>query len=368
MKKDYYEILGVGRNAEPAEIKRAYRNLAMKYHPDRNPEDHQVVEKMKEINEAYAVLSDTQKRRLYDAYGHAGLEGYTQEDIFRDVDFTSLFREVGLGDFFSFGDSLFENLFGRGTTTRRGLRKGTDLRYDLTVTLEEVAFGAEKTLELPKTEPCPTCNGAGAKHSGLTRCDYCKGTGQIVREQRSGYSVLRQITVCNRCHGKGKIVTQPCRECKGKGFIQKVKELAVRIPAGADTGYGIRVDGEGEKGEDLPGDLYIVLNIEKHPIFERHGDDIYLQKEFPFTIATLGGEVEVPGLRGNLKLDIPEGTQSGTMLRIMNEGITHLDGYGRGDEFVIIKVITPTNLSQKEKELLREFAGLRQKSADKNRK
>jgi len=362
VKRDYYEILGVGRNADQAAIKKAYRNLAMKYHPDRNPGDAQAVERMKEINEAYAVLSDAQKRRLYDTYGHAGLEGYTQEDIFRGTDFSSLFREFGLGDLFDFGDSLFDNFFGRRTASRRAPRKGNDLRYDLTVTLEEVAFGAEKVIELPREEQCPLCNGTGAEPDGLVSCENCGGTGQIVREQRSGYSLFRQISVCGKCHGRGKVIRERCQGCGGRGIIENKKEIVVKIPAGADTGYRIKVEGEGEDGADLPGDLYVVLNVEKHPVFERHGDDIYLQKEIAFTTAALGGEVEVPGLDGSLKLHIPEGTQTGAVLRIRDKGIPHLGGCGRGDEYVIAKVVTPTNLSPREKELLRELEKLRQKA------
>jgi len=361
VKKDYYEVLGIDRNAEEAAIKKAYRNLAMKYHPDRNPGDARAVERMKEINEAYAVLSDAQKRQLYDTYGHAGLEGYTQEDIFRGVDFSSLFREFGLRDFFGFGDSLFDSFFGRRTTTRRGPRKGADLRYDLTVTLEEVAFGTEKIVELPKIERCHACNGSGAGPDGLAQCESCSGTGQIVREQRSGYSVFRQISVCGKCRGKGKVVTKPCKECEGKGVIEKTKDIRIRIPAGADSGYKIRIEGEGERGEDLPGDLYVFLNLEKHPLFEKHGDDIYLQREIAFTTAALGGEIIVPALDGELKLDIPEGTQTGTVFRVENEGIPHIDSHGRGDEYVVVKVVTPTHLSRKEKELLREFERLRQR-------
>jgi len=366
-KRDYYEVLGVSKDADEATIKKAYRSLAMKYHPDRNPGDAEAVERMKEINEAYAVLTDAHKRQLYDTYGHAGLEGYTQADIFRGVDFSSLFREFGLRDFFGFGDSLFDSFFGGRTTTRRGPRKGADLRYDLTVTLEEVAFGAEKSVELPRVEQCPACTGTGAEADGLERCSSCQGTGQIVREQRSGYSVFRQITVCGKCQGQGKVVKKACKECKGKGVIQKAREIEVAIPAGADTGYQVKVEGEGEKGEGLPGDLYVVLHVEKHPIFERHGDDIYVQEEVAFTVAALGGKVEVPALNGKLKLDIPEGTQTGAVFRIENEGIPHVDRYGKGDEYVVVKVVTPTNLSRKEKELLKEFQKLRQESGGESR-
>jgi molecular chaperone DnaJ len=361
-KRDYYEILGIDKNADEAAVKRAYRNLAMKCHPDRNPSDSRAAEKMKELNEAYAVLSDAQKRRLYDTYGHAGLASYTQEDIFRGVDFSGLFREFGLGDFFGFGDGLFDSLFGRRSTSSRGPRKGADLRYDLDVTLEEVAVGAEKTVELPKAERCAACEGTGAAKDGLVQCQTCKGTGQIVKEQRSGHSVFRQITACNKCRGKGKIIKEACKECQGKGIIEVRKEFVIQIPAGANTGYKIRIEGEGEKEDGLPGDLYIVLNVEKHPLYERHGDDIYLQKEIPITTAALGSEIEVSSLNGNRKLDIPEGTQTGTVFRIIDGGIQHLDGPGKGDEYVIVKVVTPTKLNHKEKELLRQFEKLRQES------
>jgi len=362
VKRDYYEILGVSRNADEATIKKAYRSLAMKYHPDRNPGNNQAVERMKEVNEAYAVLSDPQKRRLYDTYGHSGLEGYSQADIFRGVDFSSLFREFGLRDLFDFGDSLFDGFFSVRTTTRRGPRKGSDLRYDLTVTLEDVAFGVRKVIELPRVEQCPACGGTGAEADGLEHCSSCQGTGQVVREQRSGYSIFRQITVCDKCHGQGKVVRKACKECEGKGVIEKSREIELTIPPGADTGYQIKVEGKGEEGDGLRGDLYVVLHVEKHPIFERHRDDIYVHKEIPFTTAALGGEVEIPSLNGEVKLDIPEGTQTGTVFRIVNEGVPHVDSYGKGDEYVVVKVITPTNLSHREKELLRELQKLRHES------
>ena len=358
-KRDYYEVLGIDRNADEATIKKAYRSLAMQHHPDKNHNDDQAVEKMKQINEAHAVLCDPQKRSLYDRYGHAGLEGYAPEDIFRGVDFGSLFRESGLG---GFGDSIFDSLFGGSTATGRGARRGADLRYDLIVTLEEVASGVEKTVELPKAEKCSACNGTGAQPDGLVDCRKCRGTGQVVREQRSGYGIIRQITVCGDCRGKGKIVKKACKECQGKGIIEQTKEIRVIVPAGADTGHQIRIEGEGGIGEGVPGDLYIVFNVEKHPVFERHGDDIYLQQDISFTTAALGGQVQVPGLDGDLDIDITEGAQTGTIFRITGKGIPHLDHRGRGDEYVVVRVITPTKLSREEKELLRGFERLRQKS------
>ena len=357
-KRDYYEILGIDRDADQATIKKAYRNLAMQNHPDKNPEDDQAAERMKSLNEAYAVLCDSGKRGLYDRYGHAGLEGYMSEDIFRGVDFGSLFGGVG--------DGVFEGFFGGRNSGRRGPRKGADLRYDLSVSLEEVAFGTEKTIELSKAERCSACDGTGAQPDGLVDCRRCGATGQIVMEQRSGYSIIRQITVCGDCRGKGRIVKKACKECKGKGVVQKRKKITVAIPAGADTGYSTRVEGEGEESDGLPGDLYIVINVESHPLFERHGYDIYVQKEISFTTATLGGRVEVPGLDGDLKLDVPEGTQTGGIFRIASEGIPCLDGYGKGDEYVILKVVTPANLSAREKEVMREFERLRQASGGDN--
>jgi molecular chaperone DnaJ len=358
-KRDYYEILGVGRDADAATVKKAYRNLAMQYHPDRNPGNGEAAEKMKEVNEAYAVLCDPQKRSLYDTYGHAGLEGYTQEDIFRSVDFGSLFQEFGFG----FGNSIFDGFFGRRTSSRRGPRRGADLRYDLSVTLEEVASGVEKTIQLPKSSICLSCSGTGAQADGLETCHKCQGTGQIVREHRSGYGVVRQIAGCSECHGRGKIVRKACKDCNGKGVTETKKEFKIDIPAGADTGYNIRVEGEGESSAGGPsGDLYIVVNVDRHPVFERHGDDIYLQHDVTFPMAALGGEAKVPGLNGEIKIDVADGTQTGTVIKVAGRGLPRLGKRGRGDQYVVVKVVTPTNLSREEKELLRQFLELGQKS------
>lgn len=361
-KRDYYEILGISKNADDASIKRAYRNLAMKYHPDRNPEDVQAMEKMREINEAYAVLSDPKKRQRYDTYGHAGLESLTSDDIFGGIDFDSLFHEFGLGNFgFGFGGSIFDSFFGGRRTSTKERRKGRDLTQDLNVTLEEVALGAEKKIKVNKTKLCSSCQGSGAKEGGLMSCHHCGGSGQIIREQRTGYGVLRQISACNHCHGKGRIVKESCPDCQGKGFIEEVREITVSIPKGADSGYGIKIEGEGEMGGDIamPGDLYIMLKVDKHPVFERHGDDIYMTKEISFTQAALGGTIEdIPGLYGTLKLEIPEGTQTGAIFRIDEEGMPRMNGYGKGDQYVMVKVVTPQNLTEKEKWLLSEFARL----------
>ncbi len=358
-KRDYYEILGVGRDADPAAIKKAYRNLAMQHHPDRNPGNGEAAEKMKEVNEAYAVLCDPQKRDLYDTYGHAGLEGYTQEDIFRGVDFGSLFGEFRFG----FGDDVFDSFFGGRTSSRRGPRKGADLRYDLSVTLEEAASGVKKTIELSKASACPSCSGTGAQADGLETCRRCQGKGQVVTEHRSGYGVVRQIAGCGECRGRGKIVKKACKDCQGKGAVETRKELKVDVPPGADTGYSVRIEGEGEASADgHPGDLYVVINVERHPLFERHGDDIYIQHDISLVAAALGGQAHVPGLGGEVKVDIAEGAQSGAVTRVPGQGMPRLGKRGKGDQYVVLRVVTPTNLGREEKELLRQFQNLRKES------
>jgi len=355
-KRDYYDILGINKNSDEAAIKKAYRGLAMECHPDRNPDDIHAAEKMKEINEAYAVLSDRNKRGLYDTYGHAGLEGFTQEDIFRGVDFTSIFEGL-FGGGLGCGGSVFENLFGRQRNYRaKQTQRGADLRYDLSVNLEDIAFGMEKEINIPKVETCSVCNGNGAKQDGLKECEACRGSGQLVSERRSGSTLFRQVTTCGRCNGRGCLVIQPCDECGGKGYIESRRELCVSIPKGADTGYRIRIEGEGGAGINGNGDLYIILRVEEHPVFERHGDDIYMVKEVDLTHAALGGELDdIPGLEGNLSLNIPEGTQNGAVFRIIDKGIPHLNNHGSGDEYVVIKLVTPTDLTEDEKKLLRKF-------------
>jgi molecular chaperone DnaJ len=367
MKRDYYEVLGISRNADDAAIKRAYRRLAIKYHPDRNPGDKQAVERMKEINEAYAVLSDPVKRQRYDRYGHRGLEGYTSEDIFGGIDFGSILREFGLRDIFSdfgFGRSIFDDFFGgRSTPKTRGLtaRKGADLQYDVEIDLEEAFLGAEKKINLSKTEVCSACQGTGAAKGGMVTCKECGGKGQIVREQRSGWSVFRQIITCPRCRGQGRIITSPCKECQGKGTIEVQREITIQIPRGADSGHTIIVEGEGEPGSDggTAGDLYVKLQVKDHPVFKRRGSDIYVRKEITITQALLGGKVcGVPGLDGNLTVQIPEGTEDGAVFKIEGQGMPRFEDE-RGDEYIIIKVTIPKNLSQEEKILLHQFERLR---------
>jgi molecular chaperone DnaJ len=356
-KRDYYEVLGTHKGSAEGEIKRAYRDLAMKFHPDKNTDDPEAANKMKEINEAYAVLSDSKKRQIYDTYGHRGLEGYSAEDIFRGVDFDSILREFGGG--FGFGSSILDSLFGMGQQTSRKPQKGEDLRYDLELTLEEIAHGAEKKIEVPHKKNCPTCKGTGAKEGAVQTCEHCKGTGQVVKEQRTGFGVFRQISVCPHCRGTGKLIKEKCETCRGKGVIHETSEINVKVPKGAESGHAVKVRGEGEAGPNgvEPGDLYVVFDVQKHPVFERHGDDIYMAREISFADAALGAEIEdIPSLNGALKLGVPEGTQTGSILKLSEKGIPHFKGAGRGDLYVMVKVVTPQQLTDKQKELLREFA------------
>jgi len=356
-KRDYYEVLCISKGCTESEIKRAYRDLAMKYHPDKNKDDPEAVHKMKEINEAYAVLSDSKKRQIYDTYGHRGLEGYSTEDIFRGVDFESILREFGGG--FGFGGSILDSLFGTGQQAARKPQKGDDLRYDLELTLEEVAHGTEKQIKVPHKKTCTTCKGSGAKEGGQQTCEFCKGTGQVVKEQRTGFGVFRQISVCHHCRGTGKLIKEKCETCKGKGVIEETSNITVKVPKGAESGYAVKMKGEGEAGPHgiEPGDLYVVFDVQKHPVFERHGDDIYMAKEIGFADAALGAEIEdIPSLNGNVKLQIPEGTQTGSVLKVPEKGIPHFKGAGKGDLYVVVKVVTPQHLTDKQKELLREFS------------
>ncbi|MDD5501483.1 MAG: molecular chaperone DnaJ [Candidatus Omnitrophica bacterium] len=375
VKRDYYDVLGIDRNADDSAIKQAYRRLAIKCHPDRNPGDRQAVERMKELNEAYAVLSDPQKRQRYDAYGHSGLQGYTADDIFGAVDFGSIFREFGLRNIFSdfgfgfgSGRSIFDNFFGNSATRVKELesRKGADLECELEIELEEAFSGTEKKINLPRTEVCPSCRGTGAARGGISTCKDCGGTGQIVREQRSGYSVFRQITTCRRCRGQGRMITTPCHKCQGKGSIEIERDITVQIPKGADTGHMIKVEGEGEAGSGRgeAGDLYIKLCVKEHPIFERRKSDIYVKKEITVTQALLGGKVYgIPGLEGDIAIQIPEGTEDGTIIKVLGQGMPKFEDE-RGDEHVIIKVALPKNLSQEEKALLYQFGRMRMLNLD----
>lgn len=346
---DYYEILGVSRDADQDKIKKAYRKLAKKHHPDRNKDDPQASEKFKEISEAYEILSDPDKRARYDQYGHSGIN----EDDFNFDDFA----RGGFGGF----DDIFDMFFGGDAARRqrRGPQRGSDLQYRLEISFEEAAKGTKKEITIPRTEECSTCGGSGAKPgSDVRTCPRCNGRGQIRVNQRTPFGQITQARTCDRCDGTGEIVSEPCPDCEGTGKVRRHRNLTVNIPAGVDTGSKLRMSGEGEAGDRgaASGDLYIIIKVKPHEIFDRKGDDIYCEVPINFVQAILGDEIQVPTLDGKVKFKIPEGAQPGTTFRLKNKGIPHLNGYGNGDEYIKAKVVIPKSLSQEQKDLLIEFA------------
>lgn len=346
VKKDYYEILGVSRDASEEELKKSYRRLALKYHPDKNQGNKESEEKFKEINEAYEVLSDPQKRKSYDLFGHTqGPEGFGG---FGGYEFSG-----GFGDIF--GD-IFEDFFG-GTARRRRPGRGADLRYNLDVSFEDAAFGKEMKIKIPKWVNCTSCNGSGAKSaSSLKTCPTCKGGGQI-RFQQGFFTVSR---TCNHCLGEGRIITEKCPTCNGEKKVHTEKTISLKIPPGVETGTRLRLTGEGELGGNggPPGDLYVVLMVKEHPFFKREGDDILYDTEISIVQATLGGKIEIPTLKGSTSLKVPPGTQPGKIFRLKGMGISNLRGSKIGDEVVRVNIKIPTKLTQKQKELLEEFERL----------
>ena len=356
-KRDYYEILGVTRDASKTEIKKAYRTLALKYHPDKN-KDEGAEEKFKEISEAYAVLFDDEKRKLYDMYVHAGIDQqFSQEDIFRGADFGDIFRGMG----FDFGlEDIFERFFGRGMNfNRRQARRsrGADLRYDIEISLEEAYNGVIKNIRVPRNEKCDNCGGTGAKPGTSPKaCPQCNGTGQMQTSRRTAFGVFTQINTCNKCGGQGKIIESPCSECKGHGLVQKTRSIELKIPSGIDHGSQLRMPGEGETDVGGSGDLYVVVHVRKNPRFNRHGLDLHTVKEIGFPDASLGTKLEVETLEGKTEtLKIPNGTQNGEIFKIRGQGMHSLQGRGKGDLYVEIKVKTPVRISRKAKKLLEEL-------------
>jgi molecular chaperone DnaJ len=348
-KRDYYDVLGVARNATEVEVKSAYRKLALKFHPDRNPGDKVAEDKFKEAAEAYSVLADTDKRHMYDRFGHAGLGGAATGGFDPSV-FTG-FEDIlgGLGDIFGIGD-----VFGGGRR-RGGPQRGADLRYDLEVSFEESARGAETSIQIPRQENCETCHGTGAAPgSKPTTCPQCHGRGQL-RYQQGFFTVAR---TCGQCRGTGQIISNPCSTCRGAGRVQKEKKLTVRIPAGIATGQRLRLSGEGEAGPGggPSGDLYVVIHVQEHPFFQRDGNDLYCEIPLNFTTLALGGDITIPTLDGDAPFTIPEATQTGTMFRIRGQGMPDVSGRGKGDLLVTVKVITPQKLSREQRKLLEQLS------------
>ncbi len=363
-KRDYYEVLGVSRSATEDELKKAFRRLAKQYHPDANKEQGAEA-RFIEVNEAYEVLSDPQKRVAYDRYGHAGVNGM---------------GGMGAGGFSDFGgfssiNDIFETFFasaGAGTQRRGGTQRGADLRYDLTITFEEAVFGCQKEIELPRWETCPTCRGNGAQPgTSTTRCSACQGTGEIRRVQQSIFGQFVNVSMCERCHGEGRVITTPCEKCRGQGRVRNNRRVVVNIPAGVDDGINVRVTGEGEVSArgGTPGNLYVILTVKPHQFFKRQGNDILYELPISFTQAALGDEVEVPTVDGKTTtLKIPAGTQTNRSFRLKGMGVPVVHSSARGDQHVIVKVVTPSSLTAEQKRLLEEFARLEREQSEQNDK
>jgi len=344
-KRDYYEVLGIGRNATNDEIKKAFRKLAFKHHPDHNHEDG-AAERFKEVNEAYEVLSDPDKRAAYDHYGYGGAEGFFGRG-FEGFDFG------GFGDIF---DAFFG---GTATATRQAPQRGADLHCSITITFEEAAFGCEKEVNILRTENCSLCQGIGCKPgSQPSRCPNCNGTGQVRQVRQTIFGRFTNITACPQCHGEGRIITEPCPQCRGTGREKRQRSILVRIPAGVDDGSQIRLIGEGESGlrGGSPGNLYISLSVLPHEFFVRDDDNILYELPINFAQAALGAEVEVPTLDSKTKLKIPAGSQTGKVFRLKAQGIPHLHGNGRGDQLVTLFIVTPESLTKEQRRLFQELA------------
>ncbi len=346
-KRDYYEVLGISRDAQDADIKRAYRNLAKKYHPDANPNNKEAEAKFKEVTEAYEVLSDEQKRSAYDRFGHSAFDQSGGGGFSADFDMNDIFGSV-------FGD-----IFGTGRRRPRGPIPGADIRQTLEVTFEEAAFGTEKDITVNTAELCSTCNGTKAKPgTKSTTCTKCGGTGQVRITQRTILGAMQSVQTCDACRGEGKIVSEPCQACKGQGKVRTSKKVTVTIPAGIDHGQTLRIQGKGDAGDvGAPsGDLLITIYVKAHDKFERRGNDVHLRMPISFVQAALGAELSIPTLDGNVKFSIKEGTQTGTVFRLQGKGIPSLRNKKyRGDQYVEVFVKVPTQLTEKQKQLLNEF-------------
>src|SRR5271155_5324898 len=361
--RDFYEVLGVSRTASVEEIKASYRKAALKWHPDRRPANKQEAEvNFRESTEAYSVLSDQQKRQTYDTYGHAGLSGAAAGVDFNGTIFQD-FHDI-FGDFFGFEDMFA----GSGRRGRGRTQRGADLRYDMTLTFEEASAGVTTKIKLPRQEYCEACNGTGAKKgTGIVACQTCAGRGQLAYQQ--GFFTITRT--CPACQGAGQIVRERCLECRGQGRIEREKTIELRIPPGVDSGTRLRVTGEGEPAPNggAPGDLYVVLDVKEHPFFERRGADLYCTIPLSITQAALGTELQVPGLNGEEKLKVPEGTQSGAVFRIKGKGLADPRGGGKGDLYYHVRVLTPTKLTRDQRKLLQQLNAtlkVENKPADRN--
>lgn len=369
MKKDYYEILGLKKDATVQQIKKAYRSKALQFHPDRVPENEkaQAEERFKEISEAYGVLSDVKKRQLYDQYGHAGIDqNYTAEDIFRGADFGDLgdiFSQFFNGGGGASGDSIFESIFGGGGGGRRTRRAqvGRDIQYEIEVTLNDAYTGIDRDIQVPRNEYCTKCDGTGAKHgSKMKTCSTCNGNGQVIMS--AGFFRMQQP--CSACGGKGQQITEYCPTCNGKGAVRVTRKVNVSIPKGVDNSSRLRVKGQGEVGKDGPGDLYLYIKVKEHDLFKRDNTDIYLELGISFVIAALGGDVSAATLSGNMSMKIPAGTQSGKVFRLKGKGMPDVHTGVYGDQYIKVMIQVPTKLSAEQRKLLEEFAHISGENTD----
>ncbi len=350
-KRDYYEILGVRKDVNESELKKAYRGQAIKFHPDKNPDNKEAEEKFKEASEAYEVLKDPKKRQMYDQFGHDGLKGSGFQGFSGFDDIFSSFGDI-FGDFFG-----FEGGGGRGRG-RGGPQRGDSLRYDLQISFMDAVQGIETNIEFEKYVSCGQCSGSGAKKgTSAATCPDCRGSGQVVRSQ--GFFSIQ--TTCGRCHGKGSVIKEKCKECYGHGKIAEKRKVSVKVPAGVDTGSKLRLTGEGGEGVKggPAGDLYVIIHVKPHNIFKRNGNDVYSDVDVSFAQAALGAEIEIPSLDGTGKLHVPPGTQTHDVFKMEGAGISHLRGYGRGDQIIQVIVRTPQKISDRERELLQELADIR---------
>ena len=356
-KRDYYDVLGVDKSADATAIKKAYRKLAMKYHPDKNPGDKEAEEKFKEINEAYEVLSDETKRRNYDQFGHEGVNG-------QGFGGAGGFGGQGFGGFDDIFGDIFGDMFGGGFSggsrqRRRGPDRGADIKQRVNISFEEAAFGKKVQVKINRSEECDQCHGSGAKPGTSKKtCPTCHGSGQVQSVQRTPFGNIASTRTCSTCNGEGEVIDSPCSKCHGKGSIRKTKTIEVDIPAGIDNGQMIKLGGQGELGTrgGPRGDLYIEVNVQSHPLFTRDGYDVYLEMPITFAQATLGDKIQVPTLDGKVEYEVPEGTQTGTVFRLKGKGIPKLKSNVRGDQYVKVTVEIPKKLNEKQKELVREFA------------
>jgi len=362
-KRDYYEVLGVKKDADESEIKKAYRRLAKKYHPDVN-KSAEAEEKFKEVSEAYEVLTDSSKRQQYDQFGHRGVHfgqgGFQWQDFSHFGDIEDLF---GGGDFF--GRNIFDMFFGQGMGGRRPGRstRGTDIRYDIDLSLEEIAEGVERNVHVQRLERCDKCRGTGSESGGEKTCPICHGSGQQRKQHKTPFGYFAQVSECQRCGGRGKIVEDPCKQCNGDGVERKKREVKVKIPAGVSHASHLRLRGEGNAGPHAGprGDLYVVISEKEHKVFERHQDDLIMQAPITYTQAVLGTEIEVPTIKGKAKIKIPPGTKSHTIFRLRGQGIPHLRGLGSGDQHVQVVIEVPEKLNKEQKKIIEELAQVENK-------